>query len=61
MKKLLLLFAFLLPLTMMAHEGHGISGSGLIHLLISHYYVAIGFALVVVGIAMYLRRIKIKR
>lgn len=58
MKKFLLIFLLLSPLTIMAHEGHGISGSELIHLLVSHYYVAIGFALVVVGVLYYRKHIK---
>lgn len=61
MKKFLLLIVLLLPLTIMAHEGHGISGSGLIHLLVSHYYVAIGFAVVVTGIALYRRKSKVRK
>ena len=60
MKKILLLIALFSPLAIMAHEGHGISGSGLVHLLISHYYVVIGFALVLIGAAYYRRKIKSK-
>lgn len=58
MKKILLLFMLLSPLTIMAHTGHGISGSELLHLLVSHYYVVIGFALVVIGAAYYRKHSK---
>lgn len=58
MKKFLLIFMLLSPLTIMAHSGHGISGSELLHLFVSHYYIAIGFALVVAGVAVYRKHIK---
>ena len=60
MKKIILLIARFSPLFLMAHEGHGISGSGILHLLVSHYYVVIAFALVVVGAIYYRRRINSK-
>ena len=46
------------PLTIMAHQGHGISGSEVLHLFVSHYYVAIGFALFIIGVALYRKHIK---
>lgn len=58
MKKILLLIALFSPLTILAHEGHGIAGSGLIHLLVSHYYGVIGFVVVLIGVAYYRRKMK---
>ena len=58
MKKFLLIFMLLSPLTIMAHQGHGISGSEVLHLFVSHYYVAIGFALFIIGVALYRKHIK---
>jgi hypothetical protein len=60
MKRILLLFVLLLPITVMAHEGHGTSGSELIHLFISHYYIAIGLAIALAGRAFYRNRLKSK-
>jgi hypothetical protein len=60
MKKIILLIALLSPLSIMAHEGHGITGDKLIHLLVSHYYLAIGFALVLIGAAWYRKKINSK-
>jgi hypothetical protein len=60
MKKIILLIALFSPLVLMAHEGHGISGSELLHLLVSHYYVAIAFAIVIAGAVYYRRRINSK-
>jgi len=56
MKRILLLLMLLAPLSLLAHEGHGISGSEVLHLLVSHYYVAIAFALVVIGAVYYRKR-----
>lgn len=60
MKKVILLLVLLSPITVMAHQGHGISGSELIHLFISHYYVAIAFALAIGGGIYFRNRIKIR-
>jgi hypothetical protein len=56
MKRILLLFMLLAPLSLLAHEGHGISGSEVLHLLVSHYYVVIAFALVIIGAAYFRKR-----
>jgi hypothetical protein len=61
MKKILLLFLLLAPLSLIAHEGHGISGSEVLHLLVSHYYVVIAFAMVIIGAAYYRRRKRIEK
>lgn len=61
MKRILLLFLLLAPLSLIAHEGHGISGSEILHLLVSHYYVAIAFALVIIGAAFYRRRKRMEK
>lgn len=51
----------LVPLTMMAHEGHGISGNDLIHLMVSHSYMTILIALGLVSLVIYRFRIREKK
>lgn len=50
----------LAPLSIMAHEGHGISGSEVVHLLVSHYYAVIAFALVIVGSFYFSKKLRSK-
>ncbi len=61
MKKILLIMMMLVPLTMMAHEGHGISGNDLIHLMVSHSYMTILIALGLVSLVIYRFRIREKK
>jgi hypothetical protein len=61
MKKFLLILMFLAPISIMAHEGHGIYGNEILHLFVSHYYAAIGM-LAIVGLSFYYRkRVKSKK
>ncbi len=50
MRKVLIIFAFLLPVIAMAHPGHGVEeGHGLTHMLLSHGYLYILAILVLAG------------
>lgn len=60
MKRFLVLFMLLAPLSIMAHEGHGISGSEVLHLLVSHYYAVIAFALVIAGSFYFSKKLRSK-
>jgi hypothetical protein len=51
----------LVPLTMMAHEGHGLSGNDLIHLMVSHNYMTILIAIGLVSLVIYRLRIREKK
>lgn len=52
---------FLVPLTIMAHEGHGISGNSIIHLMLSHSYVTILIALGIISLVIYRSRVRGKK
>jgi len=61
MKRILVLFMLLAPLSIMAHEGHGISGSEVIHLLVSHYYAVIALVLMIIGSVYFGKRLRSKK
>lgn len=61
MKRILLLIMLLAPLSIMAHEGHGISGSEVIHLLISHYYAVIALVFMIIGSVYFGKRLRSKK
>ena len=53
MKKIILLLLLMAPLSIMAHEGHGISGDKILHLLVSHNYAEIFVVIAFVGFLVY--------
>lgn len=46
MKIVALLIALIVPASLFAHAGHGISGNEILHMMMSHYYLFIIVAVI---------------
>jgi hypothetical protein len=61
MKKIILMLLLLLPFSLMAHEGHGISGDKILHLLVSHNFAEIFVVIAFVGFLVYRFKARTKK
>ena len=61
MRKIILLLLLMSPLSIMAHEGHGISGDKILHLLVSHNYAEVFVVIAFVGFLIYRFKIREKK